>query len=192
MQLTTMNADRAMCGYALANNEGEAFWLLGMLQTVKIGRADTSGGYGLIEVVVPAGLGSPWHVHPEEDEWFYVLEGNLIVYVGNTRLDLAAGGFAFGPKGYPIRLLVPVLIPLGCWWVFHRCSSRDSCGKWVSSHRCTYFRHHRTVRLLPLRSLLQSQNAMGSSFSVLPDLRRRQALDGPLNSASLSKRNSYL
>jgi len=101
MQVTTMNADRAMRGYALANNEGEAFWLLGMLQTVKIGHADTSGGYGLIEVVVPPGLGSPWHVHPEEDEWFYVLEGNLTVYVGDTRLDLTAGGFAFGPKRIP-------------------------------------------------------------------------------------------
>jgi hypothetical protein len=53
MQVATMNADRAIGGYALANNEGEAFWLLGMLQTVKIGHADTNGGYGLIEVVVP-------------------------------------------------------------------------------------------------------------------------------------------
>ena len=46
MEVTTMNADRAMRGYALANNEGEAFWLLGMLQTIKIGCADTSGGMG--------------------------------------------------------------------------------------------------------------------------------------------------
>jgi quercetin dioxygenase-like cupin family protein len=101
MEVTTMNANRAMQGYALANNEGEAFWLLGMLQTIKIGTADTNGGFGLIEVVVPPGLGSPLHVHPEEDEWFYVLEGNLTVYVADTRLDLVAGGFAFGPKGVP-------------------------------------------------------------------------------------------
>jgi len=101
MEVTTMNAERAMHGYALANNEGEAFWLLGMLQTIKIGSADASGGFGLIEVVVPPGLGSPLHVHPEEDEWFYVLEGNLTVYVADTRLDLMAGGFAFGPKGVP-------------------------------------------------------------------------------------------
>jgi quercetin dioxygenase-like cupin family protein len=72
-----------------------------MLQTVKIGRADSGGGVGLLEIVVPPGLGSPWHVHPEEDEWFYVLEGNLVFYVGDERLELAAGGFAFGPKGVP-------------------------------------------------------------------------------------------
>jgi uncharacterized cupin superfamily protein len=63
-----------------------------MLQTVKIGSADTGGRYGLIEVLVPPGLGSPWHVHTDEDEWFYVLEGNLTMYVGDTRVDLAQGG----------------------------------------------------------------------------------------------------
>ena len=72
-----------------------------MLQTVKIGKADTNGSYGLLEILVPPGLGSPWHVHPEEDEWFYVLDGNLTFYVGDTRLDLTTGGFAFGPKGVP-------------------------------------------------------------------------------------------
>ena len=94
-------ADRATRGYALAQDEGEAFWLLGMLETVKIGGADTGGQYGLIEVVVPPGLGTPLHLHTEEDEWFYVLEGNLTLYVADTRLDLTAGGFAFGPKGVP-------------------------------------------------------------------------------------------
>src|SRR4029077_13705642 len=99
--MSTEAADRATQGYALAHDEGEAFWLLGMLQTVKIGKADTNGSYGLLEGVVPPGLGSPCHVHPEEDEWFYVLDGNLTFYVGETRLDLTTGGVALGPKGVP-------------------------------------------------------------------------------------------
>src|SRR6202140_604084 len=99
--MATITEDRATQGYALANDGGEAFWLLGMLETVKIGSADTGGQYGLLEVLIPPGLGSPWHVHPEEDEWFYVLDGNLTIYVGDTRVDLTAGGFAFGPKGVP-------------------------------------------------------------------------------------------
>lgn len=97
---TTMEA-RSDAGYALARDEGEAFWLLGMLQTVKIGKADTDGRFGMLEIVVPAGVGSPWHVHPEEDEWFYVLDGELTFYVGDTKLELTAGGFAFGPKNVP-------------------------------------------------------------------------------------------
>ena len=99
--MATVSTDRAQAGYALASDEGEAFWLLGMLQTVKIGRDDTAGQYGLLEILVPAGVGSPWHVHPEEDEWFYVLEGEMTFWVGDTRLSLKAGSFAFGPKGVP-------------------------------------------------------------------------------------------
>src|SRR6187551_2675519 len=99
--MTVTLADRATSGYALPHNEGEAFWLLGMLQTVKIGRADTGGAYGMLEIVVPPGLGSPWHVHPEEDEWFYVLDGALTVWVGDAKVELKSGGFAFGPKGVP-------------------------------------------------------------------------------------------
>ena len=64
--MATSSVERAMLGYALDGNEGEAFWLLGMLQTIKISRNDTDGQYGIIEAVVPEGVGSPWHVHPEE------------------------------------------------------------------------------------------------------------------------------
>ena len=99
--MATIAPDRAQLGYVLGDNEGEAFWLLGMLQTIKVGSDDTAGQYGLIEIVVPAGIGSPWHVHPEEDEWFYVLEGELTVWVADTQLSLTAGSFAFGPKGVP-------------------------------------------------------------------------------------------
>jgi quercetin dioxygenase-like cupin family protein len=88
-------------GYLLGKDEGEAFWLLGMLEILKISGDDTNGEYGLIEITVRAGDGSPWHVHPDEDEWFYVLEGEFTVYVGDRRLSLPAGSFAFGPKGVP-------------------------------------------------------------------------------------------
>ena len=88
-------------GYRLGPDEGEAYWLLGMLEIVKISGASTNGEYGLIEVTVGAGEGSPWHVHPDEDEWFYVLAGEFTVYVGDERLSLPAGSFAFGPKGVP-------------------------------------------------------------------------------------------
>lgn len=92
-------AERARRGYQLPQGEGEMFWLLGMHQTIKIGRSDTAGQFGMLEIIVPHGLGSPWHVHPEEDEWFYVLDGEVTFYVGDTRLALTPGAFAFGPKG---------------------------------------------------------------------------------------------
>jgi quercetin dioxygenase-like cupin family protein len=99
--MSTIAQDRSEAGYALDADEGEAFWLLGMLQTIKIGKDDTAGNYGLLEIVVPEGVGSPWHVHPEEDEWFYVLDGEVTVWVADTRHALTSGSFAFGPKGVP-------------------------------------------------------------------------------------------
>lgn len=99
--MSMISAERSTEGYSLGKDEGEAHWLLGMLEIVKISGAETGGAFGLLEVTVRAGEGSPWHVHPDEDEWFYVLEGEFTVYVGDQRLSLPAGAFAFGPKGVP-------------------------------------------------------------------------------------------
>jgi quercetin dioxygenase-like cupin family protein len=99
--MTTMAPEQATTGYLLHENEGEAFWLLGMLETIKISGNDTGGQFGLVEIVAPEGVGSPWHVHPEEDEWFYVLEGEMTVWIADTRHSLKAGSFAYGPKGVP-------------------------------------------------------------------------------------------
>jgi quercetin dioxygenase-like cupin family protein len=104
--MTAVTAELAQDGYLLGKDEGEAFWLLGMLEIVKISGAETGGEYGLLEVTVRAGEGSPWHVHPDEDEWFYVLQGEFTVYVGERRLLLPAGAFAFGPKGVPHTFIV--------------------------------------------------------------------------------------
>ena len=99
--MSVVSTERAKQGYLLGEDEGEAHWLLGMLEIVKISGADTDGAYGLLEITVRAGQGSPWHVHPDEDEWFYVLDGEFTFYLGEQRLSLAAGSFAFGPKGVP-------------------------------------------------------------------------------------------
>ena len=49
------------------------------------------GEYGVIEAVMRKGDGSPWHVHHEEDEWFYVLDGEFTIYVADARLTLTPG-----------------------------------------------------------------------------------------------------
>jgi quercetin dioxygenase-like cupin family protein len=99
--MTAVSTERAKDGYLLGKDEGEAHWLLGRLEIVKISGADTGGEYGLLEVTVRAGEGSPWHVHPQEDEWFYVIEGEFTVYVGEKCLSLTPGSFAVGPRGVP-------------------------------------------------------------------------------------------
>ena len=97
---TTSSTDRRL-GYALGEEEGEHFWLLGALATIKISADDSGGQYCLIDVEMPAGVGTPWHTHRDEDEWFYVREGAFEVYVGDAHMTLTAGEVAFGPKGIP-------------------------------------------------------------------------------------------
>lgn len=41
------------------------------------------------------------HVHPDQDEWFFVLEGAFEFEVGGERVQLAPGDSIFGPRGVP-------------------------------------------------------------------------------------------
>jgi quercetin dioxygenase-like cupin family protein len=79
----------------------DALWFVGTLLTVKVGAARTGGRYALFEQVCPPGTTTPPHVHRDEDEWFYVLDGALHLQVGREEHRLTAGGFGWGPKGVP-------------------------------------------------------------------------------------------
>ncbi len=41
------------------------------------------------------------HVHYHQDEWFYVLEGEMIIKVGDDTFHLKPGDSAFAPRGVP-------------------------------------------------------------------------------------------
>ena len=46
------------------------------------------------------------HVHHNEDETFYILEGELTFLVGDERFDVAAGDFLFAPRDIPHAYVV--------------------------------------------------------------------------------------
>src|SRR5688500_18267619 len=60
---------------------------------------DTNGKYALWEALVPPGGGPPPHVHSREEEGFYVLEGEIALYVENERHVVTPGSFANVPVG---------------------------------------------------------------------------------------------
>jgi hypothetical protein len=45
-------------------------------------------------------------MHTREDEWFYILEGELAFWVGGRRMDAPAGAFVYGPRGIPHTFMV--------------------------------------------------------------------------------------
>jgi quercetin dioxygenase-like cupin family protein len=88
------------------HGEGEAYWFLGALATIKASTESTSGRVAVIEHLPPRGHGSPLHVHTREDEWFYVIDGELTFWVGGEVSIAPAGSFVFGPKGLAHTFIV--------------------------------------------------------------------------------------
>lgn len=62
---------------------------------------DTDGKYALWEAIVPPGGGPPRHVHAREEEGFFILEGEITLQAGDTRLVATAGMFVNMQVGMP-------------------------------------------------------------------------------------------
>ncbi len=75
---------------------------------LRVPAAATGGRFTLFEEVPPL-LDTPLHVHANEDELFYVLEGEHVFEVGDEEFHAGPGGLVFAPRGVPHsqRRLVP-------------------------------------------------------------------------------------
>ncbi|HYX53629.1 MAG TPA: quercetin 2,3-dioxygenase [Candidatus Limnocylindrales bacterium] len=79
--------------------EGEQLRLLGDNQTVKLAGSQTGGAFTLIEQNNPPGVAIPPHFHTQEDETFYVLEGEMEFTLGEKKIRATAGTTVFLPRG---------------------------------------------------------------------------------------------
>jgi quercetin dioxygenase-like cupin family protein len=64
-----------------------------------LANADTNGAAAVFHLTVPSMSGPPLHRHSREDEWFYVLEGEITAEIDGRRSVLNQGGSAFTPIG---------------------------------------------------------------------------------------------
>jgi quercetin dioxygenase-like cupin family protein len=72
-----------------------------MLVTVKATAEQTGGEFLLIEELAPQGTATPLHVHPEDDESFVVLDGEMTFYFEDGHpIPASTGSFVHIPKGY--------------------------------------------------------------------------------------------
>ena len=86
----------ALRAYKLDPQQGEALWFIGNLATVKVSAEQTGGGYVITEQMFPGGTATPLHSQPDDDETFYVLEGDLTFYLEDGQ-PLSAGSFVHVP-----------------------------------------------------------------------------------------------
>lgn len=83
-------------GYVNLPGEGESFWAVGAKATIK--------GPNIYELENPPGWEIPLHVHDDEDEIHYYLEGEVMVTCGGDEFKGEPGTLAFLPKGVPHAL----------------------------------------------------------------------------------------
>ena len=96
---------------------------------IAAGMDETGGSFALLDYeLAPGFAGLPPHIHQREDEAAYVLEGRLLVRIGDREHLVGPGEFVYLPRGIahthsnpapdPVRFLL-LLLPAG----FERCFS---------------------------------------------------------------------
>jgi len=81
--------------------EGINLWFFGMLVTLKALGNETGDSYSLYEVMVPPGWSIPKHIRTQEDETYYMLDGELMWIIGEQELHATKGSFLHLPRFVP-------------------------------------------------------------------------------------------
>src|SRR6185369_2509100 len=58
----------------------------------------TNNTFFALECAEPPGGGTPLHCHTREDEYFYVIEGQLTLFVDGKTITLTPGQSLFAPR----------------------------------------------------------------------------------------------
>ena len=86
----------------LLPEEGETVWLRKLGIRFMIGGEQTEGNFALVEHPIgPRALAAPIHTHKHEDEYTYVLEGEVGFQIGEKVLAAQPGDLVFKPRGVP-------------------------------------------------------------------------------------------
>jgi len=83
----------------LAHTEGDVHPVMGDPMRFLCSSEHTGGAYALAEQTVRPGNGAPPHIHHNEEESFYVLEGEFLVVVNGAEHRVKPGGFVHIQRG---------------------------------------------------------------------------------------------
>ena len=83
-----------------SNTGGYRHYQGGYFKTL-LSAEQTNNVMALIEFTLPKGAEPPLHLHQDEDESFYILEGELKIRIGERETTLKQGEAIFAPKNTP-------------------------------------------------------------------------------------------
>jgi quercetin dioxygenase-like cupin family protein len=93
MQEFWVGRDGSRIGKQLGRGIGHVFF--------KVATEDSHGGLLVVEMTHHTKGGPGRHFHYDQDEWFYVVEGEYIFEVGEVRIRAKGGDSLFGPRRVP-------------------------------------------------------------------------------------------
>jgi mannose-6-phosphate isomerase-like protein (cupin superfamily) len=102
---------QALAKIATHVTNAPTYVFLGVPMTIHLSGAQTGGEFSLIEAVMPPGGDGGLHMHTQEDETLYLLEGELSATIGDKKFSLKSGESYFAPRNIPHRLINRGSIP---------------------------------------------------------------------------------
>ena len=90
-----------MSKFVIQAGEGKSVWL-GPPNTIgvdfKLEEQQTGGSFSLIEHPIGPGILAPPHIHTREDEFSYVLEGEIGARIGDEEVHATTGCYVLKPR----------------------------------------------------------------------------------------------
>jgi quercetin dioxygenase-like cupin family protein len=85
--------------YVLGEEDGKAMSFLGAHLLTKATAENTGGSFCLFDQRVPPNYAVPRHIHRDDDEAWYILDGSATFFCGDQRFEAGKGAWIFLPRG---------------------------------------------------------------------------------------------
>lgn len=85
----------------VSTSDEPPIYFLGLPTNLRAAGDNTNGAFGLVDSVMPAGFASPYHTHRQEDEAFYLVDGEMAFVCGDQWTFAGPGTYVFGPRHIP-------------------------------------------------------------------------------------------
>ena len=128
--------------YGLGKEQGitDLWWPFGPSvgrYTIKAAAEQTGGRMIQLVIRESRGAGTPLHIHRDADESFYVVEGEIAVFVGDERFEAKAGDYVFAPMGvaHAFSVVGPCPAPGELCRCRHRGPARLRCARLLQRGR---------------------------------------------------------
>lgn len=99
--MVTENTPAAVLVRAGEDRQSAALKFLNGRFDCKIAGSDTGGALCAYDTYRFKQGGPPLHLHFEQEEWFFVLDGQFRFQIGDQTYELGAGNSIVGPRGVP-------------------------------------------------------------------------------------------